>query len=87
MVLGVSFDTPEENKKFAEKFSFPFGLLCDTTRSLGLAYGATDDPKAGYPKRISYLISKEGTILKAYPQVKPAEHPQQVLQDIAELAR
>jgi len=27
-VLGVSFDTVEENAKFAEKFGFEFPLLC-----------------------------------------------------------
>ncbi len=31
-ILGASFDTPEENKAFAEKFDFPFPLLCDTKR-------------------------------------------------------
>ena len=30
MIIGVSFDTPDENKKFAEKFHFDFPLLCDT---------------------------------------------------------
>lgn len=82
MILGVSFDTVAENKAFAEKFSFPFPLLCDVKREIGLAYGACDTPDAEYARRISYLIGPDGVILKAYDSVKPSEHPQQVLSDL-----
>ena len=81
MILGASFDTIEENAAFAEKFSFPFQLLCDTTRELGRAYGAEREPGRG-PKRISYLIGPDGAIVKAYETVNTAEHPGQVLEDI-----
>jgi len=42
-------------------------LLCDTDRKLGMAYGACDDPKAGYAKRISILIDEQGTVIDARP--------------------
>ena len=83
MILGASFDTQSDNAAFARKLSFPFPLLCDADRSLGLAYGACDDAKAGYAKRISYLIDEQGTILKAYPKVQPADHAEEVLRDAA----
>lgn len=83
MVLGVSFDSVEDNARFAEKFSFPFSLLCDTSREMGIAYGAADDASARAPRRISYLIGPDGTVLKAYPKVAPAGHPAEVLDDIA----
>jgi thioredoxin-dependent peroxiredoxin len=79
----VSFDTEEDNRAFAEKFSFPFPLLCDTDRAIGMAYGACDDPKAGYARRISFLIGPTGKIVKAYGAVKPAAHPGEVLADLA----
>ena len=82
VVLGVSFDNVEDNAAFVKKFGFPFTLLCDTDRSLGLAYGACDNPKAGYANRISYLIDEEGKIARAYPQVNPRDHAAQVLADI-----
>jgi len=82
-VLGVSFDAVEENAAFARKFDFPFTLLSDTDRSIGLAYGACDDPKAGYARRISYLIDEQGSIARVYPQVDPRIHPAEVLADIA----
>ena len=79
----MSFDTVADNRAFAEKCSFPFPLLCDTTREIGVAYGAAADRNSGAPKRISYLIGPAGTILKAYAKVSPAGHPEEVLQDLA----
>jgi thioredoxin-dependent peroxiredoxin len=81
-VLGISFDTVAENAAFAQKFNFPFPLLCDTSRAIGLAYGACDDAKAGYARRISYVIDEEGKILKAYDSVSPRSHPAEVLADL-----
>jgi len=80
-ILGISFDTQEANAAFARKFDYDFPLLCDTDRKIGLAYGATDDPRATSAKRISYLIGADGKVKKAYGAVKPAEHPAEVLQD------
>lgn len=80
-MLGISIDTVEENAAFAKKFDFPFKLLCDTERKVGLAYGACNDAKAGYANRISYLIDEQGKIAAAYPKVSPREHPAQVLAD------
>ena len=82
MILGASFDSPAENKAFREKFDFPFDLLCDESREMGLAYGAADSADAGHAARISYLIDPEGRVHKAYPTVKPAEHPAEVLADL-----
>ncbi len=51
-IVGVSFDTPAENRAFAEAQAFPFPLLCDTTRAMGLAWGACATADARYPDRI-----------------------------------
>lgn len=79
MIYGVSFDTEAENKAFAEKFNFPFPLLCDTDRKIGMAYGACDEPTAGYAKRITYVIGPDGHIAQAIDQVNAREHPEQLL--------
>ena len=36
MIVGISCDTPAENKHFRDKFSFPFDLLCDVDKSVSL---------------------------------------------------
>lgn len=68
-----------------DKFSFPFLLLSDTERDVGVKYGAADDRDSGFAKRISYLIGPDGTIARVYGEVAPADHPAQVLNDLAEL--
>ena len=72
----------EDNAAFAKKYHYNFPLLCDTTREIGLAYGACDDPTAGSARRISYVIGPDGRIVKAYPKVNAATHPDEVLQDL-----
>jgi len=79
VILGASFDDAAANAAFAAKFSFPFPLLCDTDRRLGLAYGAADRPDAGHARRISYVIDERGTIAHAIPDVDPASHSEQLL--------
>jgi thioredoxin-dependent peroxiredoxin len=78
-VLGVSFDTEKKNRAFAEKYEFPFRLLCDTDRKIGLDYGACDEPDAGSAKRITYVIDTQGRIAQAIENVKAREHPEQLL--------
>ncbi len=82
-ILGVSFDSVVENAAFAKKYDFPFPLLCDVERSLGLAYGACDSAKAGNARRISYLIDEQGKIAKAYDSVNARSHPSEVLTDLS----
>ena len=79
----MSFDTVAENAAFSQKYQFPFLLLCDTSRAIGLAYGACDDAQAGYAKRISYLLDEQGKIQKAYESVSPRSHPAEVLADLS----
>ena len=83
MILGVSCDSPAENLAFKNKFSFPFDLLSDEDRSVSMAYGAAESASANYPSRISYLIDPHGKVAKAYAKVKPADHPDEVLKDLA----
>jgi thioredoxin-dependent peroxiredoxin len=85
VVLGISFDTVDENHAFADKCGFPFKLLCDTSRAVGLAFGAADAADAGYARRISFLIDPAGQIVRAYEKVNPQTHVAQVLEDLSAL--
>lgn len=79
----MSFDTVEDNAAFAAKYDFPFLLLSDTSREMGVAYGAAADASARTASRISYLIGPDGAVVVAYPKVAPAGHPAEVLADLA----
>lgn len=75
----MSFDTVAENAAFAAKFDFPYPLLCDTERTIGLAYGACDDSGASHARRISYVIGPDGRIAHRFDKVDPKTHPAEVL--------
>ena len=79
MILGVSFDSVEANAAFAEKYSFPYLLLCDTSRDIGVAYHAAADRSASAARRISYLIDPQGKIAKAWKKVDVSSHADDVL--------
>ncbi len=78
-ILGVSFDSQAENKAFAVKFGFPYALLCDTERKLGMAYGACDRPDARNARRITYVIDENGMIRQVLPKVNPDTHTAELL--------
>jgi len=69
----------EDNAAFVRKLRFPFPLLCDVKREIGVAYGAASSPDSGMASRISYVIGPEGRIEQAYPKVSPKSHPEEVL--------
>ena len=83
--MGISFDTPADNKAFAEAQGFPYRLLSDPDHQVGAAYQAlrpADDKLAAYPLRLTYLINPAGVIEKAYEVSDAATHADQVLADI-----
>ncbi|MBF6560707.1 MAG: peroxiredoxin [Candidatus Binataceae bacterium] len=82
VVLGISFNDVERNDEFAAQYQFPFPLLCDTDRTVGMAYGACDDPRARNANRISFLIDEDGQIARVYDSVNPRDHAAQVLADV-----
>ena len=81
MVLGASFDPVGANRAFCDKFSYPYKLL-SFDDEMGKAYDAYDASSPQYARRISYLIGPDRRVVKAYPKVKPSEHPAQVLADV-----
>lgn len=87
VVLGISKDTIESHTKFAAKQSLNFPILSDEDTSVCQAYGVWREKlqfgkKYWGIKREAFLIGEDGTILKHYKSVKPAEHVQKVLDDL-----
>ncbi len=79
VVLGVSADSPERHKEFADKYHLPFLLLADTQKEAIKAYQADG---LLFTKRISYLIDPKGVIINVYPDVDPAIHAGEILKDV-----
>jgi thioredoxin-dependent peroxiredoxin len=77
-VLGISPDTPEEQRAFDEKFSLGFPLLCDIEPkgAVAQAYGVWGEPFGPGWKgvfRSSFLIDEEGRIEQAWYNVVPTD--------------
>lgn len=86
-VLGVSADSVVRHKKFCDKHDLPFTLLSDEDKQVVAQYGVYVE-KSMYGKkymgiqRDSFLIDEDGAVLKHYVKVKPAQHAQEVLDDL-----
>ncbi|HEX4845962.1 MAG TPA: peroxiredoxin [Geothrix sp.] len=78
VILGVSADTTESHKAFAEKFHLPFSLLADPDRRIIEAYGVKM-PLLGMARRVTILIDRKGTVHKVIRDVRTKDHDQQVL--------
>lgn len=91
-VLGVSPDSVASHKKFCDKEKLNFPLLADEKREVVNAYGVWVE-KSMYGRkymgvqRDSFLVSKDGKVLKHYEKVKPADHPGEVIADVKSFAR
>ena len=85
VVVGISKDTVDSHKKFAEKYSLPFTLLADTDTTGLQTYGAWQE-KSMYGKtsmgtvRTTYLIDENGIIQRAETKVKAKDNPGDMLE-------
>ncbi|WP_243302194.1 peroxiredoxin [Geothrix oryzisoli] len=78
VILGVSADTTQSHKAFAEKFHLPFSILADPDKHIIEAYGVKM-PLIGIAKRTTVLIDRQGVIRKIIRDVRTKDHDQQVL--------
>ena len=87
-VVGISFDTPQDNKAWADAQDFGFRLLSDVDQTVGRAYEVLrepDDQYAAFPLRVSYLIDPDGIIRKTFAVSGVADHATAVLVALATL--
>lgn len=91
-VFGVSTDSVKSHRKFADKFELPFTLLSDENKELVKAYDVYHPKKFMGREflgtmRESFLIDDKGKVAKIYEGVKPADHADEVLADLANLQK
>ncbi len=84
IILGVSLDNQVSHKKFTEKYSLPFPLLCDTTGEVSRKYHVLAEKtifgkKIWGIRRMTYIIDKEGKIKKIFAKVDVNTHDKDVL--------
>jgi len=79
-VIGVSFDSVADNRRFAEAYGFPFTLLCDVARHMAVRYRAAASTKDDYPRRVTYVIGPDGLIEQALETKDPAAQAEALLE-------
>ena len=85
VVIGISRDSAESHRRFAEKYDLPFILLSDPDLSAIKAYGVWQEKKL-YGKvsmgvvRTTFLIDREGRVELVMPKVKPDTNASEILE-------
>lgn len=86
-IIGVSADSCESHRRFAQKFQLNFTLLADEEAVVSQLYGVWKEKSLFGKKfwgieRESFLINPEGIIVKHYTKVKPNAHAAEALADV-----
>jgi len=76
IVVGVSTDSAERHRAFAEKHALPFILLADEEGKLAAAFGVL---KGKYAARSTFVLDTELRVRRAFHEVTPRGHAAQVL--------
>ena len=87
VVLGISVDSVESHKKFAEKYYLPFQLLSDEDAKVCKAYGVWGKKNFAGKEydgifRTTFLIDKKGIIKEVISEIKCETHAEDVLNRI-----
>ena len=87
VVLGVSPDTAESHRTFADKYDLPFTLLADPDKEAIAAYGVWKEKnmygkKSMGVERTTVVIDGDGVVRKVFPRVKVDGHSEKVLEAI-----
>jgi peroxiredoxin Q/BCP len=78
-VLGVSTDDQKSKESFAKENKLPFPILADVEGQWVKAFGVSTT--LGMASRVTFLLGRDGTVAKVYPDVDPGVHAEEVLRD------
>jgi peroxiredoxin Q/BCP len=89
-IIGISPDNAASHAKFKAKYNLPFLLLADKDHEVCQLFGVWGKKKFMGREfdgvmRTTFLIDKEGKVVKIFEGVKPAEHSKEVLTEFLEL--
>ena len=76
VVIGVSTDSVERHRAFAEKHALPFILLADEDGKLASAFGVLNGK---YAARSTFVLDADLRVRRAFHEVTPRGHAAQVL--------
>lgn len=82
MVIGISTDNLDAQKKFTEQENLNFPLMADADKKVAEAFGVLQGK--AFAQRQTFVIDKKGVVRKIYSKVMPAQHADEVLAYVKE---
>lgn len=73
MVIGISSQSPESHKKFAEKHRLSFTLLSDEDNKVRKLFGVPTNLFGLLPGRVTYIFDKSGKLIYTFNSQLQAE--------------
>lgn len=83
VLLAISIDTVEDQKKFVEEYHIPYKHLSDTTKETCKKYAGLN--LAGLAKRSTFIIDKNGIVRKIFRNFDVEKHGEQIYDFLKQL--
>lgn len=80
VLVGISTDSLESHKQFAEHHKLPFHLISDADGAIAKAYGVPNT--AGFLGRQTFVIGPDGNVKKIYRSVDVSKHASEIVADV-----
>jgi peroxiredoxin Q/BCP len=77
-VIGVSVDSVEDQKSFAEKCHLPFPLIADHDKTVAKRYGVLG--LLGIAKRVTFFVGPDGRVVEVVQGMMPGPHVRRALE-------
>lgn len=87
-IVGISPDSEDSHDKFRDKMGIPYPLVADTQKDVAKAYGVYGMKSFMGREfmgviRSTFLVGKDGNVVKVFNKVKPAGHSKEVLESFS----
>ena len=83
MIIGISGQSVESHKEFAENHKLPFTLLSDTTNATRKLFGVRTSP---IPGRVTFVVDKSGKVVYVFDSLMQAtKHVDEAMRILKEM--
>lgn len=80
LIIGISGQSVESHKKFAEKYRLSYTLLSDEGNKIRTQFGVPTNMMGLIPGRVTYIADKTGTVIYVFnSQTKVTAHVDEAL--------
>ncbi len=86
VIIGISGQSVESHKEFAEKHRLSFTLLSDEGNKIRKQFGASSDLFGLLPGRVTFVANKKGKVINVFnSQTQATKHVDEALRILKEL--